>query len=72
MGDKNLNDITDSKIQVELGVNVSIRISRAALLFKVPVYFQSSTRISKMFLIVFVFDAGNIYVFFRNCKTTFD
>ena len=31
------------------------------LLFKVPVHFQSPTRISKMFLIVFFMGAGNMY-----------
>ena len=33
----------------------------AKLLFKVPVYFQSPKRVSKMFLIVFVLGTGNMY-----------
>ena len=35
----------------------------AKLLVKVPVYFQSPTRISKTFLIVFVLETGDMYFY---------
>ena len=37
----------------------------AKLLFKVPMHFQSPTRISKMFQVVFVLGTGNMY-FLKN------
>ena len=56
---KFVHDITHVKLQVEGGKCLD-QDKKAKLLFKVPVYFESSTRISKMFLVVFVLGAGNI------------
>ena len=57
---KNAHDIIHGKLQAE-GGQMSCQDKMAKSLFKVPVYFQSTTRISKMFLIVFVLCSGNMY-----------
>ena len=51
VGNKNVHDITHGKLLVEEGKDLEQDIT-AKILFKVPVYFPSPTRISKMFLIV--------------------
>ena len=60
MGNKNVHTITHGKLLVEEGKCLDQDIM-AKIVFKVPVYFQSPTRISKMFPIVFVLGAGNIF-----------
>ena len=57
MGYKNVHTIIHGKLLVEEGKCLDHN-KTAKILFKVPVYFQSPTRISKMFLIVLVLGAG--------------
>ena len=66
MGNKNVHTITHGKLLVEEGKCLEQDIT-AKILFKVPVYFQSPTRISKMFLIVFVLGACREYIFSLKC-----
>ena len=48
------------------GVKCLDQDKMAKLLFKVPVYFQSPTRISIIFLVVFVLGTGNMYFLKKN------
>ena len=52
VGNKNVHDVIHGKLQAK-GVKCLDKDKLAKLLFKVPVFFQSPTRMSKMFLIVF-------------------
>ena len=60
MGNKNVHDVIHGKLQAK-GVKCLDKDKMAKLLFKVPVFFQSPTGMSKMFLIIFVFGTGNMY-----------
>ena len=62
---KNVHDIIDGKLLAER-VKCLDQDKMAKLLFKVSVYFQSPTRISKMFLIVFVLGTANMF-FLKIC-----
>ena len=59
MGNKNVHDVIHGKLQAK-GVKCLDKDKMAKLLFKVPVFFQSPTRMSKMFLIIFVYFLSNL------------
>ena len=61
VGNKNVHDIIHGKLLAER-VKCLDQDRMAKLLFKVPVYFQSPTKISKMFFIVFVLGTANMYL----------
>ena len=65
VGNKNVCDIIDVKLLAER-VKCLDQDRMTKLLFKVSVYFQSPTRISKMFLIVFVLCTANMF-FLKIC-----
>ena len=65
MGNKNVHDVIHGKLQAE-DVKGIDKDKMAKLLFKVPVFFQSPTRMSKMFLIVFFLVQGTC-IFFKIC-----
>ena len=60
VGYKNVHDVIHGKLDAE-GVKCLDKDKMAKLLFKVPVFIHSPTRMSKMILIVFVLGTGNMY-----------